>query len=147
MHKKHSSTHIRHHIDKKLQTRLRLYFLLSVILVAIVLYNMIRGDLSFLLSLFTLGIGICAGIISARMFHLSWNHDAEKVVSRLDGLGVVILVLYIIFALLREKILAVFISAPSIGAATFAIIAGIMVGRVLGTRGRITQILKEQEIL
>lgn len=104
--KKSKNTHsLRHHIDTKLQTRLRFYFLLAVILLLIVVYNVIRGDLSIFLSLLTVCIGMAAGIISARMFHLSWSHNAEKIVSRLDGIGVSILVLYILFALLRGKFL------------------------------------------
>lgn len=147
MNKIRRSTYVKKHIDKRLQFRFRLYFIIAIILLCIVGYNFIRGDLSLLLTLLTLGIGLCAGIISARMYQLSWNHDGQKIVSRLDGLGGVILILYILFALLRDKLLAMFVAAPSIGAATFAIIAGIMMGRVIGTRGKIVHILKEQEII
>jgi len=138
---------VRHHIDKKLQTRLRLYFIIAIVLLLIVIYNILRGDLSLFLSLVTFVIGIVAGIVSARMFHLSWNRDAAKIVSHLDGLGVVILILYILFAFMRETLLSLYVAAPLIGAATFAILAGIMLGRVLGTRGRIIQILKEEKII
>jgi hypothetical protein len=80
------------------------------------------------------------------MFHISWNHDAKKVVSRFDVYGVIILVLYIFFEIFREKIVGYFTHDIQVGTVGFALLAGIMFGRVLGTRGKIMKILKEQHV-
>jgi hypothetical protein len=90
--------------------------------------------------------GIVVGIVSARMFHISWNKDAKKIVSRLDEYGVIILVLYILFELKREWIVSNFVQGAIIGPTSFSLLTGIMIGRVLGTRGRIVQVLREQKV-
>ena len=97
----------------------------------------------------TLGIliGLFMGIISARMYHLSWNHDAKKIVSRLDVVGAIILVLYILFVIVRSRLIGIFVAAPMVGAVGLSITAGIMIGRVIGTRNAIIEILKEREII
>jgi hypothetical protein len=90
--------------------------------------------------------GIIIGVISARMFHISWNHDAKKIVSQLDVFGGLILVLYILFEFFRNKIISHFIYGPAVGGVSISLITGMMIGRFLGTRGRIIQVLKEQKV-
>ena len=136
-----------HHIDKKLKFRLRLYSLISLVMLGIVLYEIFIKIIPLPFALVGIFIGLFLGIISARMYHLSWNHDAKKIVSRLDVVGVIILVIYIAFVILRSKLIGYFVAAPMVGAVGFAITAGIMIGRVIGTRNAIIEILKEREII
>lgn len=143
---KKSHHHHVQHIDKKLTFRLRIYFLISLILIGVTIYEIVSGVVPVLFALIGIGIGIFLGIITARMFHLSWSHDAKKIVSQLDIFGGVILVLYIIFAIFRSRLIGYFIHGTAIGGVSMAIVTGIMIGRVLGTRGRIIQILKEQNV-
>lgn len=135
-----------HHIDKRLRFRLRLYFAISLILLGIFIYNLFRGSLRVDYGIIALFAGIGIGIIASRMFHTSWNKDAKKVVSRLDMFGIGILILYIVFEILRERIVGYFTHNTQVGPVGFAVLAGIMFGRVIGTRGKIIEILKEQEI-
>ena len=81
------------------------------------------------------------------MYHLSWSHDAKKIVSRLDIIGAIILVFYIAFVVIRSRLIGIFVAAPMVGAVGFSITAGIMLGRVIGTRNAIIEILKEREII
>ena len=136
----------RKHIDKKLRNRLRVYFVISIVLLGVVIYEVISGLVPLTFALLGVIAGILLGIVTARMFHLSWNQDAKKIVSRLDMFGGVILVLYIIFAIFRGKIIGHFIHGSAVGGVSISIVTGIMIGRVLGTRGRIIQILKEQNV-
>jgi hypothetical protein len=136
-----------HHIDKKLKFRLRLYALISLVMLGIVLYEIFINILPLPFAVTGIVIGLFLGIISARMYHLSWNHDAKKIVSRLDVIGTSILVLYIIFAIVRSRLIGYFVAAPMVGAVGFSITAGIMIGRVVGTRNAIIEILKEREII
>ena len=92
-------------------------------------------------------LGLFGGIISARMYHLSWSKDAKKIVSRLDTVGIIILVCYLVFVLIRSRLIGYFVAAPMVGAVGFSTTAGIMIGRVIGTRNAIIEILKEREII
>jgi hypothetical protein len=92
-------------------------------------------------------VGLVVGIISARRYHLSWDHDAKKIVSRLDLIGIIILVLYIGFVIVRSKLIGIFVQGPVVGAVSFSITAGVIIGRVVGTRNAIIEILREREII
>jgi hypothetical protein len=136
-----------HHLDKKLRFRVRLYALISLVMLGIVLYEIFIKILPVEFAVVGVFIGLFLGIISARIYHLSWNHDAKKIVSRLDIVGTIILVLYILFAVVRSRLIGIFVAAPMVGAVGFSITAGIMIGRVVGTRNAIMEILKEREII
>lgn len=96
--------------------------------------------------LFGLLVGVGIGVVASRMFRTSWNHDAKKVVSRLDIFGVGILISYMLLEVFRGKIVGYFTHGLQVETVGFAFLAGIMFGRVLGTRGRIIEVLKEQKI-
>ena len=136
-----------HHVDKKLRFRLRLYSIISIVMFGIVLYEIFKNTLPLEFAVVGIFIGLFVGIISARMYNLSWNHDAKKIVSRLDMLGIIILTVYIVFAIFRTKLISYFVQGPVVGAISFSIIAGIMIGRVIGTRNAIIEILQEREII
>ena len=136
-----------HHVDKKLRFRLRLYSIISLAMLGIVLYEIFINILPLEFAVVGIFIGLFVGIISARMYNLSWNHDAKKIVSRLDMLGIIILTVYIVFAIFRTKLISYFVQGPVVGAISFSIIAGMMIGRVVGTRNAIIEILKEREII
>lgn len=136
-----------HHIDKKLRFRLRLYSIISLVMLGIVLYEILIKILPLEFAVVGIFIGLFLGIISARMYHLSWSKDAQKIVSRLDVIGIIILVIYIAFVIVRSRLIAYFVAAPMVGAVGFSITAGIMIGRVIGTRNAIIEILEEREII
>ena len=135
-----------HHIDRRLRFRLRLYFFIALILLIILLFNIFRGALSIEFGTLGFIIGIGVGIITSRMFHTSWDKDAKKVISRFDLYGVIILVLYIAFEVFRSTIVTYFTHDIQVSTTGFAVLAGVMFGRVIGTRGRIIEVLKEQKV-
>jgi hypothetical protein len=135
-----------HHIDKRLRFRLRLYFLIAFVLVAIFLFNIFRGQLVASYGILGMVAGIIVGIFSSRMYHISWNKDSEKVVGKLDLYGIIVLILYVLFEIFRDNIVTYITHGFEVGTIGFAVLAGIMIGRVMGTRGKITQVLKEQKV-
>jgi hypothetical protein len=88
-----------------------------------------------------LGGGI--GVIITRIYKISWDHNAEKVIHHLDLYGIVILVLYGLFEFFRTTIVGYFIQGPSVALTSLALLAGLMIGRVLGIRGKISAVIKE----
>ena len=138
--------HMHKHVDKKLRNRLRMYLFISIALFGIVTYETISNAIGFQLALISLGIGIIIGAITARRYRISWNHDAKKIVSQLDIFGIIILVLYLLFSIFRGRIIGHFIYGSAVGSVSISITTGAMIGRFLGTRGGIIQVLKEQNI-
>lgn len=135
-----------HHVDKRLRFRLRMYFLISVILIGILLYNVVRGTLLLSYGIGGLASGMLIGIVTTRMYHISWSHDAKKVVGRLDIYGAIILVFYIAIEISREKIVGYVTNNFEVGTIALAVLAGMIFGQFLGTRGKILQILKEEKV-
>lgn len=136
-----------HHIDKKLKFRLRLYALISLIMLGIVIYEIFIKILPTEFAAVGIFIGLFIGVITARMRHLSWDKDAKKIVSRLDVVGIIILVFYMGFVFLRSRLIGIFVQGPVVGAVGFSITAGVMFGRIVGTRNAIMEILREREII
>ena len=67
-------------------------------------------------------------------------------VSRMDTIGVVILVSYIAFAISRKWIFEHWIHGATLTVFTFAIMGGIMLGRLLGMRLNIKKVLTDRGI-
>jgi hypothetical protein len=136
-----------YHVDKKLRFRLRLYALISLVMLGIVLYEIFIKILPLEFAAVGILVGLLVGIVTARRYHLSWDKDAKKIVSRLDLVGIIILVLYIGFVIIRSRLIGIFVQGPVVGAVGFSITAGVMIGRVVGTRNAIIEILRKREII
>jgi hypothetical protein len=115
-------------------------------MVGVSLWHIITDDASILGSIIGLCVGIGLGFIVARMVKITWDEQIEQVIGTFDAVGIVILILYILFEINREKIVAHFVGDASILAVSFAVLAGIMYGRVLGIRGKIKKVFTEQDI-
>lgn len=121
--------------------------MMLLVMLGIVLYEIFIKILPLEFAMVGVIIGLFIGIFTARMRHVSWDHDAKQIVSRLDIVGVIILVLYLAFVIIRSKLIGIFVAAPMVGAVGFSITAGVMFGRVIGTRNAIMEILKERELI
>jgi len=66
-------------MDKKLLFKLRMYFVISSVLLGIVLFEVLSGRVSFLLAMIGLIIGVTIGVVAARMLLLSWHHEAKLI--------------------------------------------------------------------
>lgn len=131
------------HLDSRLRTRLTLYFIIAVVLVCISIYYIIADRVATLYPLLALAIGMGLGALASRMFHITWDHGARQAISRFDAYGIAILALYIVFEIYRKQIVGYFIHGPALVATSFALFAGIMIGRLIGIRGRIREVVEE----
>jgi hypothetical protein len=136
----------RQHIDTRLRFRLRVYFVIAVVLLFIMFENIAKGIFSLHTELGGLLLGGVIGVLVARMYKISWQEDMQKIVSQLDVVGGIILVFYIGFEIFREEILLHFLSSATVAALTLPIIAGIMLGRLFGTGRKIIRILREERV-
>src|SRR4051812_18591780 len=126
--------HVKKHVNNRLQIQLRLYVLIAIIMGLIVIYDLFTGHLSLLFTVLGILVGLVIGIISSRMFHISWDHDAKKVISQVDTIGVIVIIGYVLFEIGREYVFKHYIDSTLTGALTFAFIYDMLSGRVIGTR-------------
>lgn len=146
MDRKARHAHARTHINPKLRRNLRLFLLISVVLlIAVIAETISYGAVPWQVGLGLL-VGVGLGTLFARMNKLSWDKDAQHVTSNIDTYGVMVLVLYIAFELSRDMIVHFFTHSESVAAISLALLAGTMYGRVIGSGHVIVKILKEQRV-
>lgn len=125
--------------------RLRLYFLatLSVFLLGIVIRDVVRYDLDWGLALgfacafFLVGVFILTPIFEP----IEWNNQKEVMkLGRTNMFGVALIIIYIIFRLATKQYMESHYKLNTISGLTYASIFGMMMGRFIGTLGRIHRV-------
>jgi len=121
-------------IHKKLITRVRMLFIVSLILLGIVLFNLVRADVDPVLTTALAFLGFFLGFyLFARMNVVSWNEEDTVVESgKMDLLGFGILILYIA----SEVSFRMFLKTEFPLSATTLLLSGIfgtIFGRAIGT--------------
>jgi len=137
----------RHQVHPTLQRRIRMFFIISAIMGAVVVYDIVQGALSIGIALVAVLVGGIVGLITSRILHLTWEKDGSQVVGQIDTIGWIVLVFYVGFEVARSYVLSSVIHLDaSSTAVTFAFVASALASRVLGLRGKILQILKEEKV-
>jgi hypothetical protein len=144
----HKKTNFKHHVHPSLQRRIRLFLIIGALSLALVAYDVYNGTLSLGIAALAVVIGAVVGVITSRIFNLSWSHDGEQVVGRIDIIGWIVLVAYILFEVARSIFFTSVIHTGSDPTAiTYAFVASALVSRVLGLRGRIICVLRQEKVL
>ncbi len=133
-----------HQIDTKLRIRLRIFAGISFVLLAFAASDVLRGDLVWWEAVVTLLLGIGIGYLFGRAVRIRWHENEEKVVTQMDMLGGIAIAAYILLAIGRRFILGEFVTGAALTALTLAAVSGILMGRFLGMRYNIEQVLRER---
>jgi hypothetical protein len=137
---------VKKHIDRKLIFRIRIFYVIGILLTGLMLYEVLEGIIGIELSLGGFLLGLFLGFIATRMFIIHWHEERAKVVSRFDKIGIIILLLYVAFSASRTWLFGHWIHGSVLTAFTYSILAGIMIGRIVGMRLKIKNILSEHVI-
>jgi hypothetical protein len=114
-----------------------------VALVAALVETIRVGGLGWLVVLAGLVVGGLLGLLATRMNRLEWDGFAQKVVGKIDALGLVILVLYVVFSVFRSRLVHLWVHGPISGATSLAVLAGLMLGQVYGIRFGLRRLAQE----
>ncbi len=135
--------HIQKHVTPGLQIRLAIYFIIAIVMIGIAAYTIAKDEIRVFFPIIGMFVGIAIGAAVTRINKISWDHGAKRVITELDAFGVCILIVYIIFEIYRQTIVAYFVHGPSVISTSFALLAGVMAGRILGIQRKISQHLNE----
>jgi hypothetical protein len=133
--------HIHEHVPKNLRNRVRIYFAISAIIIVAIVYRLFVDQEDFWYALLAFAIGIIVGIVVSRMYKIWWDTDAEKVASRLDIYGVILLVAYIAFELTGEHYIRQIFAGPMILTMILALSGGAVLGRGIGIGRKMFKVL------
>ena len=91
------------YVDKKIKRLLIGFFILMLIFIGIALYQLIIGKVSILWSIIWLVGGFLIGAIVWRAFKVLWDEKQEKVITRLDTIGIIILLLFVVLRVSERR--------------------------------------------
>jgi len=145
---KNNSRSIPHkHIHSRVLTQLVIFALVFLAITGFITYDVIAKGLvaGWIIGGATLGILI--GLAAGRMFILKWHEDTQKVILTMDKLSFLLIAAYIVFRIFSEKLLGGILHGEELSVATFGLLAGIMLGRLLSMLTNIRKVLKKQGII
>ncbi len=129
----------------KLQVVLWVYFLIAIIFLGLAIWHVFWDDVRGWLIFGPLALGLIIGAIISRIAKISWDLQTRQVISKIDILGLGVLLAYLIFCWWRQRLIAQFVHGPEITTVTFSLLSGIMYGRMLGVRGKIKKVIRKKE--
>ena len=136
----------RQYVEDRLIRKLRIYLIVTLVLFAAIVIEVLEGRFGIASVLIGVLIGLVIGIIISREYHLSWDEETNSVIGHIDWIGAVLLVCYLIFALTKSYFLGFYVQGASLFAIVLGITAATMLGRIVGTRRGINKLLKTLEI-
>ncbi len=131
------------YVQKKLLFRLRRLAIFFVIAIAILIYEISKNYLAGYLAICGF-IGFVIGyIVAKRMHKITWDEAADKVVGKIDRVGIIILVIYILFALTRRWIFSHWLGGQQLSAFVLSISCGAIISQLWFIRKQIRNTLKK----
>jgi hypothetical protein len=131
-------------VHRKLLFRLRRLAIFFIGATAILIYEISKNYIAGYLALSGFAIGFGIGyIVGVRMHKISWDEEAEKVVGKMDRLGILILVVYILFAITRHWIFSHWLTGYALTAFVLSISCGAITSRLWFVRRKIRVTLRK----
>ena len=135
-------------VQRKLLFRLRRLAIIFLLITGVVIYEVSQNYIAGYIAVDGFMVGMIIGLLVAkRMHNISWDADTNKAVTKMDHLGIIILVLYLLFAISRRWIFSYWLQGYALSAFSLSVSAGGMLGRLWTTRQKIRQILKQEGFL
>lgn len=114
------------HLDRRLKWSLITYYAIITIIVSAVVYELVVGSIGIFLAIICLASGFLIGVMSYRIFNFKRNSDERKVVGNMDRIGIIILISYTLFALVRYELIDYYFRGSVVIAITLSVYCGIM---------------------
>ena len=131
-------------VHKKLLFRLRRLALFFLVVTGILVYEVSHDYIALYLALGGYVLGFAIGyVVGKRMHNITWNEEASKVIGKMDRLGIIILVVYLIFAISRRWIFSHWLEGHALSAFVLSISCGAIISRLWFVRRKIREELEK----
>ncbi len=130
-------------VHKKLFRKLLIYLLIFLLALILSVIHQIISPIAVIFPIVGFLAGVLMGIIVSRISKIIWDVNGEKIIARMDYIGAVILLLYIIFIFNRNSWIESLVHFHNVNSISLAVIAGVMLGRVIQIRKNIINLLLE----
>ena len=142
-----SGKNAREFVERKLLLRLKLFFAIFALLIAVIFYEIARHHIAGTTCIGAIMLGMMIGAAFVRRKRIYWEEETSRVIARMDRVGIGLLIVYIAFAITRHFMLGHWVHGSQLLGFSFSLAAGTMLGRLLSMRSQIRQILKEKNII
>src|SRR4051812_26713669 len=139
--------HARQFVERKLVIRLHIFFVILVLLLGIIIYEISNEYIPLSKAVSAFSIGILTGVVFSRRKKIFWEGETSMVIARMDRIGIILLVVYVAYVIFRHKWLAHWFYGHELTAFSYSLAAGAMAGRVFNIRRQIRRVLKHKNIL
>lgn len=119
---------------------------MTLVVSAAIVVEVLAGRFGLAFALIGVCVGLVIGIIVSRSRHLSWDEETNSVIDRIDWIGAILLVFYLVFIFTKSYLLGFYVQGAALFALLLGMTAGSMLGRVLATRHGIKKLLEVLEI-
>ena len=131
------------YVHRKLLFRLRRLAVFFLVATGILIYEVSHDYIALYLALAGFALGFSIGyVVGKRMHTISWNEEASKVIGKMDRVGIVILVIYLLFAISRRWIFSHWLEGHALSAFVLSISCGAIISRLWFVRRKIREELK-----
>jgi hypothetical protein len=131
-------------VKKKMIYKLRIFYLVSISLFSFIIYEIATGTLHFSVAMMAMVLGIFTGWVAAQRYQLVWNEEAAQVVTKMDRLGIVLLIIYLAFTLSRKWIFSHWLTGETLTLFSLTFGNGAMMARVVCLRKKIRRIIRRE---
>ena len=129
-------------VDRSLRVQIRVFLGIFAVMAALAIARIVRDDVNPLWALAGFGAGLAIGFLLARVKVRGWDPSERVVVGTTDAVGIVILVAYLAFLLVRNRFIGGRVDdAEAVGVIGLATTGGAMLGRVYFTLRGIRRVL------
>jgi hypothetical protein len=131
-------------VKKKMIYKLRVFYLVSVSMFSFIVYEIATGAVDIVTATTAMILGIFTGWLVAQRYRLAWNDEAAQVVTKMDRLGIFLLVIYLAFTLSRKWIFSHWLTGEALTLFTLTFGNGAMMARVVCLRKKIRKIIRRE---
>lgn len=124
--------------------RLRIFYLVSVSMFSFIIYEIAAGKLNISIATTAMISGILTGWLAAQRYKLVWDEEASQVVTRMDRMGIILLVIYLSFTLSRKWIFSHWLTGETLTLFSLTFGNGAMMARVVSLRKKIRRIIRKE---
>lgn len=133
----------RQNVHRKIKVKLWIYFLVFLISLMMSMFHYVKGNISFYFPLGGFVIGFLIGHISSRINKVIWDEDSDMIDLKLDKLGIVILLVYILFVIFKNTLIEDVVHLHHISSISLAVLSGTMLGHAVALRKKVMKIYRK----
>ena len=129
-------------VNRKIKVKLWVYFLVFIISLILSMFHFAKGSISFYFPLGGFIVGFLIGHIVSRINKVTWDEDIEIIDLKLDKLGILILVVYMLFVIFKNVLIEDIVHLHHISSISLAVLSGTMLGHAVALRKKVSKIYR-----